>query len=130
MNEQKSKLILVVEDEPSFQRILADKLTNEKFFVIAAKNGEEGLALAIEKSPDLILLDLKLPKLDGMSLLRKLRNHNEYGKTVPVFILTALSSRDEERNQDITELYPTYYIEKGDTHLSDLVEKIEDRLQM
>lgn len=124
------KKILVIEDELSYQRILTTKLNNEHFAVITAENGEAGLAAAIKELPDLILLDLMLPKIDGLTVLRRLRSYNEWGKTVPVFILTALTSRDEERNRAMSELTPTYYIEKGSAQLSDLIEKIKDKLNI
>ncbi len=127
--DAKSILVVeVVEDEPAYQRALTEKLSREGFNVLNAKNGEEGLALALEKKPDLILLDLVMPKMDGMTMLRNLRAHNNWGKTVPVFILTNLSAADERRNKDITELEPTYYLEKMNTRIDELVLKIRDRL--
>ncbi len=127
--DAKSILVVeVVEDEPAYQRALTEKLSREGFSVLNAKNGEEGLAIALEKKPDLILLDLVMPKMDGMTMLRNLRAVNAWGKTVPVFILTNLSATDERRNKDITELEPTYYLEKMNTRIDELVLKIRDRL--
>jgi DNA-binding response OmpR family regulator len=67
-----------------------------------------------------------MPKMDGISVLRKLRSKNEWGKTVPVFILTNLSSADDKINNDVVELTPTYYIEKNNIIIDDLLGKIKD----
>ncbi|MDO8492213.1 MAG: response regulator [bacterium] len=128
MDQQQKKTILVVEDNMVYQRALTEKLESEGFAVLSAIDGEEGLSIAIKEHPNLILLDLAMPKMDGMTMLRRLRDHNEWGKTVPVFILTALSSADEQRNRDIAELEPTYFLNKSNITPSSLIKKIQDRL--
>ena len=122
------KKILIVEDEQSLRMSLQDTFSAEGFEVFAASNGEEGLKLALEKSPDIILLDLLMPKMDGMTMLRKIRSENAWGKNVPVIILTNLTADDEKRMKDITELEPTYYLEKVNWHMKDVVEKVKERL--
>ena len=62
-------------------------------------------------------------------MLRKLRA-DEWGKTVPVIILTNLSSADEQINKNITELEPTYYFMKTDKHIEEIIEKIKERLEI
>ena len=124
---ENKKIILVAEDDASLRGVLCDKLINEGFDVLEAKNGEDGLSKSLKEHPGLILLDIAMPKLDGMSMLRELRN-DEWGKTVPVIILTNVSSDDEQRNRDITELEPTYYFIKTDKKLEEIVEKIKERL--
>lgn len=124
---ENKRIILITEDEKSLRSVLHSKLINEGFDVIEAKDGEEGLEVSLKEHPDLILLDLLMPKLDGMSMLRKLRD-NEWGKTVPVIILTNLSSNDEVRNKDITELEPTYYFVKTDKSMEEIVDSIKERL--
>jgi len=121
------KTILVVEDEDTFLRPLSAKLAGEGFAVLAAHDGVEGLTLAREQKPDMILLDLKMPRMDGMAMLRKLRE-SEFGKTVPVLILTVLSINDDTRIRDVAELAPTYYVEKGEASLTEVVEKIREVL--
>lgn len=123
------KIILIVEDETSLRNALRDKLTREGFTILEAKNGEKGMEVALRERPDLILLDLIMPKMDGMTMLRKLRAENKWGKHVPVIILTNLTSADEQRNRDITELEPSYYFVKADLTLEDVVAKVRERLE-
>ncbi len=78
--------ILVVEDEPAILRGLADNLKFESYEVLTAGDGEAGYRLIKEKNPDLIVLDLMLPKLSGYELCRKVRGE---GLTTPILMLTA-----------------------------------------
>ena len=78
--------ILVVEDDPAILRGLDDNLTYESYQVITAADGEAGYRLVQEQKPDLIVLDLMLPKLSGYELCRKLRDE---GITTPILMLTA-----------------------------------------
>ena len=80
------KKILVVEDEKNIVDILVFNLKREGYTALEAFDGEEGLRLALEEDPDLILLDLMLPKLDGFEVCRSLR---AAGKTTPILMLTA-----------------------------------------
>lgn len=123
-------LILVVEDEKILANILEEKLISEGFGVSKAYDGEEGLKLALLNHPNLILLDLLMPKVDGMTLLRELRKDVSWGKHVPVIILTNLSSHDEQRNRDIVDLEPSYYFMKTDKSVEEIVEKIKERLEI
>ena len=126
---ENKKIILITEDEKSLRSALHAKLAGSGFDVLDAKDGEEGLQTALKEHPDLILLDLLMPKMDGMSMLRKLRA-DAWGKTVPVIILTNLTSDDEERNKNIVELEPTYYFIKTDESLEGIIEKIKERLEV
>lgn len=121
------KVILITEDEPSMLRILTDKLTESGFETLQAKNGEEGLALALQHHPDLILLDILMPKLDGMTVLSKLRE-DEWGKKVPVIILTNVSADTDATLQGIIKTQPAYYFVKSNTRLEDIVEKVKEIL--
>jgi len=78
--------ILVVEDEPAILRGLADNLRREQHEVFTAEDGDEGYRLVSEKRPDLVILDLMLPKLSGYEVCRKMRAE---GMTMPILILTA-----------------------------------------
>ena len=90
---KKPKTILVVEDDPGIHLILRDSLSSQGFRVIVAKDGEEGLSKALESRPDLVLLDIMLPRLDGFEVCRRVR---EKGLTSPVIMLTV---RDEEQDK-------------------------------
>lgn len=81
-----------------------------------------------KKHPDLILLDLLMPNMDGITMMKKLRQTNEWGKHVPVIVFSNLSPDDEKINQAITESQPAYYLMKSGWTIEDLVEKIKERL--
>ncbi|MBI5798672.1 MAG: response regulator, partial [Candidatus Yonathbacteria bacterium] len=93
MTDQK-KIILVVEDEEPMQLVLRDVLKVEGYTVLEAKNGIEGLDHALKKHPDLILLDILMPKMDGLEMLKKLRE-DAWGKNAPVIVLTNLSDNED-----------------------------------
>jgi DNA-binding response OmpR family regulator len=80
--------ILIVEDEKEIRDLLAHYLRKEGFQPLVAHDGEEGLAKARTEKPDLVLLDILLPKMDGLELLRKLRGDRETAR-IPVAMLTA-----------------------------------------
>ncbi|MBI2013355.1 MAG: response regulator [Candidatus Colwellbacteria bacterium] len=86
-----NKTILIVEDELPLLNVLYEKFGREGFNVLKAVNGEEGLKNALSNKPDLILLDIIMPKMDGITMLRELRK-DEWGKSAKVVILTNLSS--------------------------------------
>jgi DNA-binding response OmpR family regulator len=121
------KSILVIEDELQLRGALRDFLVQNGFTVLEAENGEKGLEVATREHPNLILLDTVMPKMDGMTMLSLLRK-DAWGKTAPVIILTNLSATDEKRNQDITELLPSFYLVKSDWKLEDLLGKIQECL--
>lgn len=130
-DESKNKKILVieeVEDDTALRNVLHDKFNREGFSVLEAKNGEEGLATALREHPDIILLDIVLPKMDGLTMMKKLRAANEWGKHVPIILLTNLNADDEKINQAITDNEPAYYLVKSNWSVEDLVEKIRERL--
>src|SRR6185295_10847997 len=81
------KKILIVEDELPMLNALSDTFKDEGFIVIQAHDGEEGLESAKETLPDIILVDILMPKMDGMTMLKKLRE-DENGKNIPVIVLT------------------------------------------
>ena len=87
-----AKTILVVEDEESLKNVLCAKLRKEDFKVLEAKNGQEGLVLALAEQPDLIFLDIVMPVMDGLTMVEKLREaEKETGGHIPVIFLTNLS---------------------------------------
>lgn len=83
----KAKKILIVEDELILLEVLVDNLKDEGFNVLEARDGEEGLEVALKEKPDLILLDIMMPKMNGMTMLKKLRD-DRWGSKVPVMVLT------------------------------------------
>jgi DNA-binding response OmpR family regulator len=128
MEESAKKKILIVEDEMSQRKALVDKFTRESFHVIEARDGEEGFTIALKERPHIILLDIVMPKMDGMTMLKKLRQENEWGKSVPVILLTNLSADNDKINTGIAENEPAYYLVKSNWKIDDVVEKVKERL--
>lgn len=123
--DQHNKKILVVEDEAVYRRVLTEKLEGEGFTVCAAENGQQGMDLAREEKPDLIILDLKMPVMDGVEMLKQLRA-DAWGAQVPVMVLTALS--DSEHVADVMEGGTFQYFIKTDITIDDLVARIVERV--
>lgn len=121
------KKILVIEDERSLRKALVEKLTLNGFTVIGAADGEEGLRVSLELKPDLILLDLLMPNMDGMTALKGLRAN--FGKELPIIILTNVEPTDKII-ADVVEYQPSYYFVKSDIELEALVSKIRDTLKL
>jgi DNA-binding response OmpR family regulator len=126
---ENKKIILIAEDEKSLRDALDLKLVSSGFSIIEAKNGEEGLEFSLKEHPDLILLDISMPKMDGMTMLKKLRV-DDWGKNVPVIMLTNISGDTDEMNKNITDLEPTYYFLKTDKSMGEIIEKIKERLNI
>lgn len=82
--------ILIIEDEQVIRDVLVKTFTHEWFSVLEAADGEVGLSVAEKELPDIILLDIILPKMHGLAVLSRLRE-SEWGKNIPVIILTNLS---------------------------------------
>jgi two-component system, OmpR family, response regulator len=85
--------ILVAEDETSLNDLLQDALRMNGYETISAKHGLEALRLIREEKPDLVILDINMPQLDGFGVIEKLRNENN---NVPVIVLTARDQRDDK----------------------------------
>lgn len=126
MTDQK-KTILIVEDEEPMQIALKDILTFEGFDVLMAQNGLEGLEIALEKHPDLILLDILMPKMNGIRMLKILRA-NEWGKNAKVIILTNYDEREDVAAALENEVYD--YFVKTDIKITEVVQKIKEKLGM
>ncbi len=117
--------ILIVEDEEALSEILQDRFENEDFEVFVAKDGAEGLKLALDKKPDVILLDILLPKLDGLSMLKNLRTY-EQGKNIRVIVTTNVN--DSKEVHEALALGARDFLVKSDWVLSDLVESVRNQL--
>ena len=93
MKRLKSK-ILIVEDDPLLRELYQLKLAEEGFAVFTAQNGEEGFAIAAREVPELILLDIMMPKVDVYEMLKKVKHDSRTNK-IPVIIFSNLSQREE-----------------------------------
>lgn len=120
------KTILFIEDESALQKTFGDVLKQEGYKIIPALDGEEGLRLAKKERPDLILLDLVLPKTHGFDVLKKLKEGEET-KDIPVIVLTNLEGVEEVDRA--IELGATTYLVKAQYSLEEVVEKINKALE-
>lgn len=119
------KKILFIEDEFTLQKTMGEFLEKEGYKVIHALDGEIGLKLAKKEKPDLILLDLILPKLNGFEVLRKLKETEET-KDMPIIVLTNLGEiGDIEKG---LALGATTYLVKADQDLDEVLLKIKRTL--
>jgi len=120
------KKILFIEDEESLQRAMGSMLEQNKLQILKALNGDEGLAIAKKEMPDLILLDLILPKKNGFEVLGELKK-DPGTKGIPIIVLTNLEgSTDIER---ALALGATTYLVKANYALEDVMAKIESVLE-
>jgi len=119
------KRILVIEDEHLIAETLQKKLVSAGYEVEVAFDGEDGLKKALASRPDLVLLDMVLPKMDGITLLDNLRS-DEWGKSAAVIILTNLDTDfeyNESRARGVTD-----YLVKTSWSLEDVITKIHERI--
>jgi CheY-like chemotaxis protein len=97
----KKVLILIVDDEEDALWMLGKRLTAEGYSVIAATNGTDAIALAKSQHPDIIILDIVMPGMDGDEAAAKLREH-PLTRSIPVIFLTALLTKTEEHQRNHT----------------------------
>jgi DNA-binding response OmpR family regulator len=120
------KKILIVEDELAYLKLLNSQLTGKGYAVIEASNGKSGLEAAKKEKPDLILLDIRMPVMDGMTMLELLRKQ-ETDKKAKVIMLTNLEPDDKIIGKVVND-QPSYYFVKSDIQFNDLLAKIEELL--
>ncbi|MDH4330708.1 MAG: response regulator [Candidatus Moranbacteria bacterium] len=123
---ENKKIILIIEDDESLLEVLGQGVSDSGFKVLKAKNGADGLEMAVENKPDLILLDLIMPKMDGLTMLDKLRE-DEWGKDVPVIVLTNLSS-PEEISKTVDKGVSNYLV-KSNWKLEEILKKVKQVLE-
>lgn len=121
---EKKKLV-IVEDDVVLQKALQDFLEAENFEVSCALDGEEGVTKILEVKPDLILLDIILPKKDGYEVIKEIRA-DEQTKEIPIVLLTNLGSLNDV--EKALELGATTYLVKADYKLEEVSAKIKDIL--
>lgn len=116
------KKILFIEDESALQKTFAEILTQEGYEIISALDGEVGLQMAKSQKPDLILLDLVLPRLHGFEVLKELKTSPET-RDIPIIVLTNLEGIGDI--DKAIELGATTYLIKAQYTLEEVVEKIK-----
>ena len=116
--------ILIVEDEAEMLTTLVDNLVAAGFgHILKARDGEEGLTIALKEKPDLILLDIVMPRMDGMTMLSKLRQDPQ-GKDSKVILLTNLTA-DNPITGQVTLNEPSYYLVKAEHSIDDVIYKVK-----
>ncbi len=120
-----SKKILIAEDDELLAKALAVSLEESGYKVFSAYDGEEALFLAEKNLPDLILLDINMPKMDGLSMLKEMRA-TAWGKGIKVIILTNLN--DENRVFEALKNSVFSYLIKSDWDLDKIVKRVKDEL--
>jgi DNA-binding response OmpR family regulator len=121
----KSATILVVEDDFQLATALEEKLSKENYQVLVARDGQEGLQQALAAHPDLILLDIVMPVMDGVTMLTQLRQ-DPWGQQAKVIILSNLS--DGEAQISSSNKLAAEYLIKTDWTLEDLIAKVAQKL--
>ncbi|MFA6322918.1 MAG: response regulator [Candidatus Buchananbacteria bacterium] len=119
------KLILLVEDDEFLAELYGTKLGLEGYEVALAADGEKGLKMIKEKKPDLVLLDIILPKMDGFEILKAIKDDKNI-KNLPVILLTNLSQKDEVKKGLV--LGAKDYLIKAHFMPSEVVKKIKELL--
>lgn len=117
---RRKKTVLVIDDEADIRTLFAEEF-GKSYRVITAKDGEEGLKYIFEKKPDLVILDIKMPKMNGLEVLRKTK---AFFPTLPVILCTAFSSY---RTVYAASMADAFVVKSPD--LSELEEAIEELLK-
>jgi DNA-binding response OmpR family regulator len=125
MVEEKQKMILLVEDDDNLASVYETRLQAEGFATKRVANGEDALAAALQTKPDLILLDVMMPKVSGFDVLDILRNTPET-QGVKIIMLTALSQDSDKQRAE--SLGVNDYLIKSQVVIADVVEKIKEHL--
>lgn len=114
--------ILIIEDDPFLSSLLKNRLAKEGFEITIARDGEEALKTLSAEAPDLVLLDIILPKKSGFELMTEVRGDPQLEK-LPVIIISNLGQPEDVRRGD--ELGVIEYFVKAKTSIDDLVQKIK-----
>ena len=123
--EKNGRTILIIEDEPVFRLVYQDVLTNNGYKVLLAEDGESGWRLVKSEKPSLTLLDLNLPRLHGLEVLKHIRADGTT-KDIPVIVLTVLGEQEDIRKG--LDLGADDYLVKGFYSPREILKKIETLL--
>ena len=121
-----NKSISLVDDDLTLREMYSERLKAEGFAVDTAKDGEEALAKATSSKPNMILLDIMMPKINGLEVLKRLRAQPTT-KDIPVIVLTALI-QDREKMESITQGADDYIV-KSETMPGDVIAKVKKVLE-
>jgi len=119
--------IAIIEDEAAIRRMYALKLKFSDFEICEAEDGEKGLAIIEKEKPDLVLLDLRMPRMSGDEMLRELRS-TDWGEKIPVIILTNISK--DEAPRTLWHLGISDFIVKANSTPQKVVEHVQKILEL
>lgn len=120
------KTILIAEDEEAMLEALASKLEKKGYAVLRTRDGEEGYNTAMAKKPDLLILDILMPKLNGMDMMEKVRQDSNWGADVPIVMLTNVSDPESVSRAAVLRVYD--FLVKTDWRLDDVVNLVETKI--
>lgn len=118
------KKVLIVEDDLALMEAISKGLSGNDFTILTAKDGEDGLKIAEQERPNLILLDLMMPKMDGVTMLKKMRA-TDWGKDISVIILT----NNEQEVAAAVENKVFEYLIKSNWKIEDVLKKVKTELR-
>lgn len=121
---KKKQTLLVVDDDTMLLEALEAKFTSAGYKVLTAKDGAQGFILATTEHPDLILLDLVMPRIDGLTMLKNLRD-DPWGKEAQVIILTNIEDNSKLAEAMSGGVYD--YLVKSDWKIDDIVSKVNEK---
>ena len=117
------KKILLIEDSKPLRQVLGERLVTAGFTVSEASSGEEGLRIALEEKPDMIVTDIIMFPLDGLELAKQVRESGVWGEQVHIVALTNQDSEQEKARVEGLNL--SAYIVKAETPLDEIVKKVQ-----
>lgn len=121
-----SEKILLVDDDMTLHEMYAERLRAEGYVIVSAYDGEEAIEKAYKENPDLILLDIMMPKINGIDVMKKLREDDET-KGIPIILLTALV-QEINKIKDMMQPYDSYLI-KSEIMPQEVIKTIEKSLE-
>lgn len=119
------KKILIVEDDLNYLAILQQAFEDEGFRVVCAKDGAEGLSLAQKENPNLIILDILIPKMDGIETAKRIKESNI---ETPIIFLTNLGDTNSINKAMESVKFDLDYIVKADVHINQIVARAKEKL--
>lgn len=120
------KHLLIIEDEPTLVKALKEKLSTVGLEVEVAYDGREALKKIKQNPPDLIVLDILLPEMNGLEVLDKIRGNNKYND-IPVIVLSNYSAEDVM--EEALESGVEEYLVKANTSLEDIKKKVKEKVK-
>lgn len=121
------KTVLIVEDEQVLRNLIEKKLTKAGYITLSTGDGDAGLKMALEKHPDLILLDIMMPH-NGLEMLSELRKDMVYGNKARVILLTNLSPDSENLISAIEQHEPVFYLVKANYTLEQVLDRVGEAM--